>query len=107
MVGSQAVWQNRPRAAGRVGRQPTARVHRHVHRVLYRLHGAIFGRSEDDRSLATDPGDDRRPVFVIMAPTGLAFLATTTRQRPGGFGPPYAQGVSMAPDAFSEKRMPA
>src|SRR5262249_34259149 len=32
----------------------------------------------------TDPGDDGRPVFVIMAPTGLAFLAAATRSAPQG-----------------------
>src|SRR5262249_26260733 len=32
----------------------------------------------DDRALATDPGDDRGPIFVIMAPARLAFLPTAT-----------------------------
>src|SRR5215831_13531728 len=34
---------------------------------------------DDDRALAADPGDDGRPVFVIVPPTGLTFLATPTR----------------------------
>src|SRR5262245_44327009 len=66
-------------AARRVGVEPTARLHGDVGRLLHRLDREIFGRVEDDRPLATDPGDDRRPVFVIMAPTGLAFLAAPTR----------------------------
>src|SRR5262249_53971244 len=50
-----------------------------IGRFLHRLHGEIFGRVEDDRPLTTDPGDDRRTVFVVVPPTGLAFLAATTR----------------------------
>src|SRR5262245_23614901 len=30
-------------------------------------------------TLTTDPGDDRRPIFVIVVPTGLAFLAALSR----------------------------
>ena len=37
---------------------------------------------DDDAPLATDPGDNRGPVFVIMAPTGLTLLATPTRSAP-------------------------
>ena len=66
-------------AARRVRVEPTARLHREVRRLLHRLHREISGRLDDDRPLPTDPGDNRRPIFVIMAPTGLAFLATTTR----------------------------
>ena len=51
---------------------------RDVSRLLYRLHREIFGRLDDDRPLATHPGDNRGPIFVIMAPAGLALLATTT-----------------------------
>src|SRR5262245_47093062 len=69
----------RPIAAGRVRIQPTARVDCEVRSLLHGLHGKIFGRLDDDRSLATDPGDDRRTVFVVVSPTGLAFLAATTR----------------------------
>ena len=67
-----------PIAAGRVGVQPTARVDGEVHRLLHSLHGEIARRLEDDRPLATDPGDNRRPVFVIMAPARLALLPATT-----------------------------
>src|SRR5215510_11024874 len=69
----------RPIAAGGVGREPTPRLHCQVGSLLHRLHRAIAGRVDDDRALATDPGDDGRPVFVIVPPTGLTFLATPTR----------------------------
>jgi hypothetical protein len=69
----------RPIAAGRVRLQPTARVDGEVRRLLHGLHGNIFGRLEDDRPLATDPGDERRTVFVVVSPPGLALLAAPTR----------------------------
>jgi hypothetical protein len=47
--------------------------------LLYGLHGAIFGRLDDDRPRATDPGEERRMVFIIVPPPGLAFLAAPTR----------------------------
>src|SRR5215831_14868971 len=66
----------------RVGREPTARAHRDVGRLLDRLDREIFGRVEDDGPLATDPGDDRRSVFVVMPATGLALLAAPPRATP-------------------------
>src|SRR5262249_48449020 len=69
----------RPIAAGGVGIEPTPRLHCQVGSLLHRLHREIFGRVDDDRALATDPGDDGRPVFVIVPPTRLTFLATPTR----------------------------
>ena len=62
-------------AAGRVGVEPTARVHGEVRCLLDRLDGKIPRRVDHDTSLAADPGDDRGSVFVVMAPPGLAFLA--------------------------------
>src|SRR5215475_11208154 len=53
-------------ATRRVGIEPTARAHRDMGCPLYRLDREIFGRVEDDGPLATDPGDDRRSVFVVM-----------------------------------------
>jgi hypothetical protein len=41
------------------------------------LDSEISGRLYDDGALATDPGDDRRPVFVVMTPAGLTLLAST------------------------------
>jgi hypothetical protein len=69
----------RPIAAGGVGIEPTARLHCQVGCLLYGLHRAIFGRMDHDGTLTADLRDDRRPVFVIMAPAGLALLAATTR----------------------------
>src|SRR5215813_1259815 len=66
-------------AAGRVRVQPTARVDGEVSGLLNCLHGEIAGRLDDDRPLATDPGDNGRPVFIVVPPTGLAFLAAPTR----------------------------
>src|SRR5262245_61371455 len=69
---------HRPVAAGRVRVEPTARAHGDLRRLLHRLDREISGRLADDSPLATDPGDDGRSVFVIMAPTRLALLATST-----------------------------
>src|SRR5262245_10500127 len=72
----------RPIAAGRVGIEPTTRLHGQVGGLLYRLHREIFGRMDHNGPLAADPCDDRRAVFVIMAPARLALLATPTRSVP-------------------------
>src|SRR5215831_8719963 len=69
-------------AAGRVRIEPTARPDSEVRRFLHRLDREISGRVDDDRPLATDPGDNGRPVFIIMAPPGLAFLPTATCSAP-------------------------
>src|SRR5262245_61906821 len=66
-----------PIAAGRVGIESIPRLHRDVGGLLYRLHRKISSRLEDDSPLAADPCDDRGPVFVVMTPSGLAFLAAT------------------------------
>src|SRR5262245_62736248 len=47
--------------------------------LLHGLHRAISGRLDNHCSLATDPGDNRGPIFVIMAPARLALLAAPTR----------------------------
>src|SRR5713101_3165792 len=73
------VARQRPVAARRIRIELTARLHRDVSGLLYGLHREIFGRLDDDRPLATDPGNNGWPVFVVMAPAGLAFLAATTR----------------------------
>src|SRR5215831_78335 len=59
-------------AARRVRVEPAARLDGEVRRLLHRLHREIFGRMDDHSSLTTDPGNNRGPVFVIMAPLGLA-----------------------------------
>ena len=62
-------------ATRRVGLEPTARVYRDVGCLLDRLDREILGRVDDNSPLATDPGDDRGPIFVVMPATGLALLA--------------------------------
>jgi hypothetical protein len=74
----------RPRAAGRVRREPLARVDGAVRRLLPGLHGAIWGRRDAARGRAADPGDERGPVFIIMASTGLP-----CGRRPCGCVPPW------------------
>src|SRR5512145_3195685 len=74
-------------AAGGIGIEPTARVHRHVGGLLYGLHREISGRLYNDSALTTDPGYNGWPVFVIMAPAGLAFLTAPTRAAPQRFLP--------------------
>src|SRR5262249_45823177 len=66
----------------RVRVQPTAGLDGESRRLLYGLHGEITGRLDHDSALATDPGDDRGPVFVIVASTGLPLLPATTRSAP-------------------------
>src|SRR5690242_14075448 len=73
---------HRPIAARRVGIETAACLDCKVCCLLHRLHGEVFGRLDDDRTLTTDPGDDRGPVFVIMPPSGLTLLAATTRAAP-------------------------
>src|SRR5207244_6940044 len=68
-----------PIAAGRVRVQPTAGLDGEVSRLLHCLHCEIAGRVDDDRPLATDPGDNGWPVFVVVPPPRLTFLAATTR----------------------------
>src|SRR2546428_13787877 len=65
-------------AAGGVRVEPTARLDGEVGRLLHRLHREIAGRLEDDGALATDPGNNGRPVFVIMASTGLTLPAAAS-----------------------------
>src|SRR5262245_28121022 len=72
----------RPIAAGRVRVEPTARSDGEGRRLLHRLHREIAGRVDDDTPLAADPDDNRWPVFVVVPPTGFAFLAAPTHAAP-------------------------
>src|SRR5262245_756308 len=72
----------RPIAAGRVGIEPAARLDGEVGGLLPRLHRKIFGRLDDDRTLPADPRDNRRSIFIIMAPTRFALLSATTCPAP-------------------------
>src|SRR5262249_52254755 len=69
---------HRPVAAGRVRVEPPACAHGDLSRLLHRLDREIAGRLDDNSPLATDPGDDGRPVFVIMAPAQLTLLPAPT-----------------------------
>src|SRR5712691_8135457 len=95
------VARQRPITAGRVRREPTARVHGEASGLLPRLDGAITGRLDDDRPLATDPGDHGGPVFIIMAPAGLAFLAPTTRPASQRLLPAVC-GLALVPRRVTE-----
>lgn len=66
-------------AAGGVRRESAPRVDGAVGGLLHRLHRAIFGRLDDACPLATAPGEQRGPIFVLMAPPRLARLAAPTR----------------------------
>src|SRR5687768_9750900 len=83
-----AVSLQRPIAPGRVGIQPTARLDRTVGRLLHGLDGKILDRLHDDSPVTAHPRDHGGPIFVIMAPAGLALLAAPTR--------PTSQGL-LAP----------
>src|SRR5215470_5856961 len=58
-------------AAGRIRREPTARVDGEVGRFLHRLDGKVPRRLDHDPSLAADPGDDGGPILIVMAAPGL------------------------------------
>src|SRR2546426_3531996 len=73
------VARQRPVAARRIRIELTARLHRDVSGLLYRLHRKIFGRLDDDSPLATDPGNNGWPIFVVVAAAGLALLAPASR----------------------------
>jgi len=68
---------------------------------LYRLDGEITGRLDDHSPLATDLGDHCWPVFVIMAPAGLTFLAPATRPASQRFLPTVF-GLALVPSSVIE-----
>jgi hypothetical protein len=70
-------------AARRVGVEPPACVHGAVRRLLDRRDGASAGRREDARPLATDPGNTRRSVVVVMPPARLALERAAVTLRTG------------------------
>ena len=67
----------RPIATGRIGIQATPRLHGDVGCLLDRLDREILDGMYNDGTLATDPHDDCRSVFVILPPARLALLAAT------------------------------
>src|SRR5262245_11315004 len=76
---------HRPIAARGIRIESAPRLDDEVGGLLHGLHREIFSRVDDHRPLATDPGDHRGPVFIIMTPTRFALLAATTRAAPPCF----------------------
>src|SRR5262249_12658173 len=70
------VARERPIAAGRVGQESADPLHSDVGGLLHRLDGKVPRRLDDDTPLAAHPGDNGRPIFVVMPPPGLTLLAT-------------------------------
>src|SRR5262245_59698891 len=68
--------RDQPVAAGRVRVELTAGLHGEIGSLLYRLDRQVPCRVEHDATLTAHPGDHGRPIFVVMASPGLAFLAT-------------------------------
>src|SRR5262245_31320792 len=66
-------------AASGVGIEPTARFDGDVRRFLHRHDGEIPCRLHHDTTLAADPRNNGRPIFVVVAPARFALLAATTR----------------------------
>src|SRR5215813_13905975 len=71
--------RDQPVAAGRVRVELTAGLHGEVGGLLHRLNRKVPCRVDHDATLTAYPGDNGRTVFVVVPPTGLAFLAATTR----------------------------
>src|SRR5262245_14838026 len=67
--------------------EPTPHVDREVSSFLHRGDGKIPHCLYHDGTLAAHPGDDGWTVFVVMPPTGLALLPTTTRLATQGLFP--------------------
>src|SRR5262249_31203766 len=68
---------HRPIATRGVRRESAPRLDREVGRFLHCPDGKVPRYLDHDTSLAADPRDDGRPVFVVVAPAGLALLAAT------------------------------
>src|SRR5262245_34021419 len=68
--------RDQPVAAGRVRIELAASLHGEVGGLLPRLDRKVPCRVDHDATLTTHPSDNGRPIFVVMAPSGLAFLAT-------------------------------
>src|SRR5262247_2842607 len=69
------ITRDQPVAAGRVRVELAAGLYSEVGGLLHRLDRKVPGRVDHDAPLTAHPGDNGRPIFVVMAPPGLAFLA--------------------------------
>src|SRR5688572_33095458 len=67
-----------PITAGGVGEESVAPLHGDVRGLLHRLDRKIPCRLNHDPTVATHPGDNGRPIFVIMATARLALLTAST-----------------------------
>src|SRR5262249_34373012 len=83
-----------PVAAGRVRVELAAGLHGEVGGLLHRLDRKVPSRLDHDTPLAAHPRDNGRPVLVVMAPPGLAFLATTPWLAAQRFRPAFL-GLSL------------
>src|SRR5262249_47699774 len=70
------ITRDQPVAAGRVRVELAADLYGEVGGLLHRLDRKVPCRVDHDTTLTAHPGDNGRPIFVVMAPPGLAFLAT-------------------------------
>src|SRR5262245_44802800 len=70
------ITRDQPVAAGRVRVELAANLYGEVGGLLHRLDRKVPCRVDHDTTLTAHPGDNGRPIFVVMAPPGLAFLAT-------------------------------
>jgi len=77
------VARQRPIAAGGIGQESATPLHGDVGRCLHRLDGKVPHGVDHDASLPADPGDDGRPILVVMAPPRLTLLTATPRRAPG------------------------
>src|SRR5437870_535779 len=68
--------RDQPVAAGRVRVELAAGLYGEVGGLLHRLERTVPCRLDHDATLTAHPGENRRPILVVMAPPGLAFLAT-------------------------------
>src|SRR5215475_13279023 len=85
---------DQPVAARRVRVELTAGLHGEVGGLLHRLDRKVPRRLDHDTPLAAHPGDNGRPILVVMAPPGLAFLATTPWRAAQRFRPAFL-GLSL------------
>src|SRR5262249_2632017 len=67
----------RPITAGGVGEESAAPLHGDVGGLLHRLDRKVPRRLHHDTAVATHPGDNARPILVVMAAPRLACLAAT------------------------------
>src|SRR5262249_14709488 len=68
--------RDQPVAAGRVRVELAAGLYADVDRLLHRLDGTVPCLVYLRTALASHPGDNGRPILVVVPPPGLTLLAT-------------------------------